>query len=119
MAVPTYNLTIHQSEDFTNIFTFTNSDQSITDLSNRTVVSTLKKHSQASVGYAFSSFIDETNGKIYVSLGSTITEDLTPGRYYYDVFTITSDSKKEKRAEGSIIVKGSASFWRVETYYII
>lgn len=110
MSVLAYNLIIHQSEDFTNIFTIKNADQSIADLSNRSVVSTLKKHSSASVGYAFSSFIDETNGKIYVSMGSTMTKELEPGRYYYDIFTVTSGDIKEKRIEGNIVVQGSASF---------
>jgi hypothetical protein len=49
------------------------------------------------------------NGIITVSLGSTVTVDMKPGRYVYDVKIITSGGKEYKAIEGSALVRGGVT----------
>jgi hypothetical protein len=49
------------------------------------------------------------NGIITVSLGSTVTVDMKPGRYVYDVKIITSSGKEYKAIEGSALVRGGVT----------
>ena len=47
-----------------------------------------------------------TAGQVVVSLANTITSNLNPGRYYYDVIVISSVGKKTKVVDGMVIRKG-------------
>ena len=49
------------------------------------------------------------NGLITVSLGSTITVNMKPGRYVYDVKIISSGGKEYKAIEGSALVRGGVT----------
>jgi hypothetical protein len=110
MATPAVNLIIEQGEDFSATFSVLEPDETAATLNSYTVFATMKKHPGASTSYTFTTSLVSSQGKITISLNNAVTSTLVPGRYYYDVFTVTSGDIKEKRIEGNIIVQGSASF---------
>ena len=106
MAVYVSNITIPVGEDFEQTFILENViDNSILNLNNYTAKSHLKKHpaSLNTTAIFEISFPNRQNGEILLSLGSTITSTLKPGRYSYDI--VINDGNKNKRVvEGSALV---------------
>jgi hypothetical protein len=106
MAVYVSNITIPAGEDFEQTFTLENAvNNSSFDLNNYTAKSHLKKHpaSLNTTAIFNVSFPNRQAGEILLSLGSTITSTLKPGRYSYDI--IINDGSKNKRVvEGSALV---------------
>lgn len=106
MAVYVSNITIPAGEDFDQTFTLENvEDNSFLNLENYSAKSHVKKHpSSLNTTAIFQvSFPDRLAGQIALSLGSSITSTLKPGRYSYDI--LISDGIKSKRVvEGSVLV---------------
>jgi hypothetical protein len=50
------------------------------------------------------SFPNRAVGQVTISLGSSMTSSIKPGRYSYDLLLIDPDSVKTRAVEGSIIV---------------
>ena len=75
------------------------------DLTSYTGSSLMKKHpSSLTTTATFAvSFPSPTQGQLRISLGSTVTSGLKPGRYVYDVL-ISDGSIKTRVVEGSAIV---------------
>lgn len=111
MAVYVSNITIPSGEDFEQTFTLENTiDNSVFNLENYTAKSYLKKHpTSLTTSAVFDvTFLDRQNGKISLSLGSTVTSNLKPGRYSYDV-VIDNGTKKKRVVEGSALVTGGVT----------
>ncbi len=110
-AVYVNNLTINSGADFSNTFELGNADtDSPLDLSGYTAYAQMRKHS-GSVNYIqFSANISSPNslGKIIISLTSTQTAQIKPGRYIYDVL-IEKDSVKTRVVEGMVLVREGAT----------
>jgi hypothetical protein len=105
MAVYISNIVIPIGADFQQTFFLENSNNTPLDLTNYTGSSLMKKHpSSLTVASTFEvSFPDRVNGKVKISLGSSITSSLKPGRYCYDIL-LNSGTKKSRVVEGSAIV---------------
>ena len=106
MAVYVSNITIPVGEDFEQTFTLESVvDNSSFNLDNYTAKSYLKKHpSSLTTTAVFEvSFPNRQAGEILLSLGSTVTSTLKPGRYSYDIL-IDDGSKKKRVVEGSALV---------------
>lgn len=105
MAVYVSNITIAGGSDFSQTFFLETAANTPLNLNGYTGYSKLKK-SPASLTTAatFSvSFTDVAGGRIKISLGSTITSQLKPGRYCYDIL-LDSGSEKTRVVEGSALV---------------
>jgi hypothetical protein len=105
MAIYVSNITIPVGADFTQTFSLESISNTPLDLTGYTGMSMLKK-SPASLKTAASfsvSFPIPTNGKVKISLASSITSALKPGRYCYDIL-LNSGSLKTRVVEGSAIV---------------
>jgi hypothetical protein len=110
MAVPAVNLTIERGTDFEATFTVTNSDETPYALNNFSATSKIRKHPAAAVSKSFQTTITVAKGEIKISMGSTVTADLSPGRNYYDVIITESTSGRiTKVFEGSAIVSDTVS----------
>ena len=109
MATPAVNLIIEQGEDFSATYTVLNPDESVASLANYTVAGTLRKHPGASTGYSFTTSLTVASGTITISLSSSVTKALTPGRYYYDLFLIAPGGSRSKAFEGNALVNPSAT----------
>ena len=106
MAVYVSNITIPVGEDFEQVFNLENAiDNSSFNLNNYTAKSHLKKHPESlNIAATFEvSFPNRQDGEIMLSLGSSITSTLKPGRYSYDVL-INNGVKSKRAVEGSALV---------------
>lgn len=105
------NIVINAGADFTQTFNFETTANTPLDLSGYTAYAALKK-SPASLNKSANFIITFTNrpfGRLTISLGSSITSTIRPGRYSYDVLLVDSGSIKTRVVEGSAIVTAGIS----------
>jgi len=111
MAVYVSNIVIEQGFDFDTTFeledTVTNN---LLNLSGYQIQSQLRKTYSSSTSVSFASSVTgPSEGKIEISLGSTTTSQLKPGRYLYDVKLISSNGDVFKAVEGSALVRAGVT----------
>ena len=106
MAAYVSNIVIDIGADFDQSFNLESSANAPLNLTGYSGSSTLKK-SAASLTIASTfvvSFPNRDQGQLLISLGSSITSGLKPGRYVYDVLLTDASSIKTRVVEGSAIV---------------
>ena len=101
------NLTIFSGADFNTNFTIKTSVGSSIDFSIYTGRSNMKK-SAIGTANTFDVTLGDTNGRITLSMGSTVTRSLAEGRYLYDV-NVSSGSTFFKIIEGNVLVRTGIS----------
>lgn len=104
MAARSVNLTVEQGTDFTSTFTIKNPDGTVLPLTGYTVTAKLAKHPSASSTTSFQTSITAATGKITLTLNNSVTADLAPGRYYYDVVIESSGGSVTRVIEGMVLV---------------
>jgi len=112
MAVYVSNIVIEQGFDFETTFELENSlTNEPLDLSAYSIPEAkLRKSYSSSKSYDFnSSFVDAVAGQFLISMASSITSQLKPGRYVYDVKLTTGGGLTSKAVEGSVIVRGGVT----------
>ena len=97
MTVYVNNITINTGEYFSRDFYLDNIDGTPLDLTGYTAASQMRKHPESvkqtadfNVG-----FIDRANGRIRVSLATTSTRLIKPGRYVWDVMFTEANSQTD------------------------
>lgn len=110
MSVPAVNLTIDKGTTFEATFNVTNSDGSVFSLSNYSATAKIRKYPTDVNSKSFQTSITVATGEIKISMGSTVTTDLTAGRNYYDVIiTQAGSGKVQKVFEGTAIIRDTVS----------
>ena len=111
MAVYIANLQIDTGVDFQHGFSFGDNDTgTYLNLTNYTATSQMRKWSGSSTAVSFASTVtDPEAGQIQISLGSTVTADIKPGRYVYDVNLEDSGGFKYKVVEGMVLVRAGVT----------
>ena len=111
MAVYVSNIVIEQGFDFDTSFQLEDTrTNALLDLTGATTLGQIRKSSSSTNKISFASTVSSPeNGLITVSLGSTITVKMKPGRYVYDVMQTASDGNKTRLIEGQLIVTPSVS----------
>jgi hypothetical protein len=105
MAVPVVNIEVEQGADYASTFTITNPDGSVYALDSSVAYATVKKFPSSTTSYSFSTSLTVATGKITVSLASSITASMEPGRYYYDVVVVKNSSGLRTRViEGMLLL---------------
>jgi hypothetical protein len=111
MAVYVNNITINTGEYFSRDFYLDNVDGTPLNLVGYAASSYIRKHPESlnptakfNVG-----FIDRDNGRIRVSLASSITKEIKPGRYVYDVLFTDTEDKKSIVIEGNVLATDDIS----------
>lgn len=119
MTVYVNNITINTGEYFSRDFYLDNIDGTPLNLVGYAASSYIRKHPESlnptakfNVG-----FIDRANGRIRVSLASTITAEIKPGRYVYDVLFTDNTTKKSIVIEGNVLATEDISDNCVKTVY--
>ena len=108
VAVPYgVNLTIFSGADFNTTFTIRTSAGSSIDFSNYTGRSNMKMSSNGTAN-TFGVTLGDTDGKVTLSMGSTVTRSLSEGRYLYDI-NVRAGSTFFKIAEGNVLVRTGIS----------
>ncbi len=120
MAVYVNNITINTGEYFSRDFYLDNVDGTPLNLVGYAASSYIRKHPESlnptakfNVG-----FIDRANGRIRVSLASTTTAEIKPGRYVYDVLFTDNTSKKSIVIEGNVLATEDISTGCIKTSYL-
>ena len=105
MTVYVSNIIIDAGSDFSQTFNLENIANSPLNLTGYTGSCLMKKHpaSLTTTASFAVSFPDRMAGQVKLSLGSTITSTLKPGRYCYDIL-LDDGSTKSRIVEGSAIV---------------
>ena len=105
MAAYVSNIVIDVGSDFKQTFYLETTSNTPLNLTGYTATSKMKKHSSSSsTAASFTvSFPSPTSGSLMLSLGSTITSGLKPGRYCYDIL-LNDGSVKTRAVEGSALV---------------
>ena len=106
MAAYVSNIVIDAGADFNQSFNLESSTSNLPlNLTGYTGASFLKKHpsSLTTTAVFVVSFPEPTLGQVKISLASSITSSLKPGRYVYDVL-LNDGSLKTRVVEGSAIV---------------
>jgi hypothetical protein len=110
MAIPSVNITIEKGVNFENTFTINDSDGVPFNLTNYSAIAKIKKYPSSPISNSFSILINAPVGQIQLSMGSSITAQLSEGRNYYDIVIVsTGYGTKTKVIEGSAIVTPSIS----------
>ena len=104
MAAYVSNIVIDVGSDFNQTFYLETNSNTPLNLTGYTASSKMKKHpSSSSTAATFIvSFPSPSNGTVTLSLGSTITSGLKPGRYCYDIL-LNGGSVKTRVVEGSAL----------------
>lgn len=111
MAVYIANLQIDTGVDFQHGFSLGDNDTgSYLNLNNYTVTSQMRKWAGSNSSVSFASTVtDPDQGQIQISLGSTETVDINPGRYLYDVLLEDAGGFKYKVVEGMVLVRAGVT----------
>lgn len=107
-AVYVTNLVINSGADFSQSFTLEGtSNNSAIDLTGFGVNAEIRKWSGSSTSVSFGCTITNppTLGKIYLTLSSTDTLSLKPGRYVYDILISDLYGIKTRVIEGMVLVR--------------
>ena len=105
MAIYVVNITIPGGADFQQTFFLESVANTPLNLTGYTGNAKLKK-SPASLNTTATftvSFPNPSDGKVKISLGSSITSTLRPGRYCYDIL-LDSGTTKTRVVEGSALI---------------
>ena len=106
MAAYVSNIVVDVGANFDQSFNLESNANAPLNLTGFTGAANLKKSalSLATAASFVVSFPDPLQGQLKISLGSTITAGLKPGRYVYDVLLTDASSLKTRVVEGSAIV---------------
>jgi len=106
MSVYVRNLSIDTHSDFSEKFELMTASDDPLDLTGYTIHSHLRK-TQSSVGFTTIGVTttSATEGKITLSIGSTDTGKLKPGRHVYDVLVISNMNTKSIVVEGTAMIR--------------
>jgi hypothetical protein len=103
-ATPVVNIIIQQGQDFSEIFTSTETDSSASNLSGYQGLSYIRKHPEAKTFENFSVNISGLAGEVSIAMTSGKTSKLNPGRYYYDVVLKSPSGSLSRLVEGMAFV---------------
>jgi hypothetical protein len=110
MATPVVNIIIEKGTDFESTYFINNPEGDAFNLSNYSASARIKKYPSSPTSIPFSVNLIASTGEVRISMGNTITAQLSEGRNYYDIIiTSLGYGTKTKVIEGSAIVNPSAS----------
>ncbi len=98
------NIIIDQGTTFSTIINLTDDNGDPIDLTGYTGDSEMRKHYTSSNSQSFSISLGGVNGTVTLSLTSTQTANLTPGRYVYDVEVTSGANVVSRIVEGIVTV---------------
>ena len=99
------NLTVDQGSDFSSTITVEDVNGNITNLSGYTARAQVRRTYNSVTAYSMTATIASAGaGQIGISLDSTTTSAMKPGRYVYDVEMISSGGVVTRVVEGQVEV---------------
>jgi len=98
------NLVVDQGTDFSASIELVDADGNIFDLTGYTAFAQMRKNYASSSATDFTLELGDVSGRILLSLSSTLTEALDPGRYLYDVEIRSSGGTISRVVEGIVTI---------------
>ncbi len=98
------NIIIDQGTTFSTDIYLTDDNGVAIDLTGYTGASKMRKHYTSSNAQSFTIALNSSDGYVTLSLSSTQTSNLTPGRYVYDVEVVSSSNVVSRIVEGIVTV---------------
>lgn len=98
------NLVLDQGTDFSATIDLTDTNDNAYDLTGHTVDSQMRKNYASSAAVTFVCSHNNAQGQINLSLSKTITNEIEPGRYMYDVEITAPGGSTTRVVEGIITV---------------
>jgi len=108
MTVYTSNIVIHTGTDFEQTFLLEDSQtNSALNLTGYQGCAQLKKYesSTKSADFVIDFGNDRESGRVKISLSSSTSSSIKPGKYFYDVLLKKSDGTTTRVVEGTALVK--------------
>lgn len=108
MSVYITNLDIYTGTDFAQTFILEDSGTNyLMDLDGYTIKSQMKRHRSSinSIPFNTSFPANAKNGKLTISMDSSTTAILKPGKYLFDVLLISPEGNITRAVEGQVFVK--------------
>ena len=110
MSIYVRNLTINTHSDFSEDLELFQTGGNRTNLTGYTAQSQMRKHPDSSTAYNFTVGITSAvDGELTLSMTDTITADIKPGRYMYDLMLIRPNGDKTIVVEGTVNVRSGIS----------
>jgi len=106
------DLTAHQGDDTVFRLELIDTDKTPKDMTNLAARSQFKRNYRASDSdtHNFITIIDSAESTLDLLLDGTISNDINPGRYFYDVFLLSINGQvTEKILEGRLEILPSAT----------
>lgn len=98
------NLVIDQGTDFSATIDVTDSNNDPFDLTNYTTAAQMRKSYASTTAYSFTATDNNSGGQITLSMANSVTNQLDPGRYLYDVEIASSGGNVSRVVEGIVTV---------------
>lgn len=98
------NIVIDQGADFSATIDVTDVDGAPFDLTNYAVAAQMRKNYASTSATTFTASQNGALGQITLALSNTITADIEPGRYLYDVEITSQVSEVTRVVEGIVTV---------------
>lgn len=98
------NLVIDQGTDFSAAIDVASPDGSGYPLTGHTASAQMRKNYASSAAYDFDTAINVPSSQIELSMSSTITQDIEPGRYLYDLEITSGAGEITRVVEGIVTV---------------
>lgn len=98
------NIVIDQGTDFSALIDVETASGAVFDLQGYTVASQMRKNYAATTATNFTCSHNGALGQITISLDSSVTEVLEPGRYLYDIEITSGGGSKVRVVQGTATV---------------
>ena len=98
------NLVIDQGTDFEATIDLVDNNDVAYDLTNYTVAAQMRKNYASSTAYNFGAYHNNGSGQISLTMSNSVTVDLDPGRYLYDVEITSPGGKITRVVEGIVTI---------------
>lgn len=110
MSARVVNIVIPQGADYQNSFLLEDNNNAPIVLSNYSGICHIKKHPSSKNKVAVNvSFPNPSLGEVKISIASTITSTINPGKYLYDVLLTDNNGTKIRVVEGTATVTAGVS----------
>lgn len=100
-----HNITINQGSDYSEIFDLLHANNDVVDLTLYTGASQMRKtYSSSAAAATFTVTHNSAGGAVTIALSSAATNELEPGRYFYDIELRDSANSVSRILEGEATV---------------
>ena len=106
MSVYINNLVIYTGTDFDQVFVLgSEASNGALNLNGYTGCAQLKKYEKSISSGSFTvEFTNRALGNVQISMASTVTKELKPGKYFYDLL-LNDGNSIQRVVEGTVLVK--------------